>query len=284
MASFASRRGTLIIKRVMTRRFSWRRAGKRLALTLGFTLIEMAIVLVVIGLIVSGGLVAIGPVVENANVNQTNQKLDRVEQALVVYVIRYSCLPCPADPASPGTGGVYTSSQAVSGTTAYSTSCATTGACQFAQGAVPWVNLGISEGDASDAFGIRFSYAVTPALALTASGIINGMQRVTSTYPGGTLDVSNNAGTVITLDASYVLISHGPDRSYGRQMTVGGAAIPAAPFASTFEQDNSTGPTYRQSDYSSDKAGTTYFDDIVRWRSAPFVIQQCGANSCGNPL
>lgn len=265
------------------KRAGWRRAAKRLVQTLGFTLIEMAIVLVVIGLIVSGGLVAIGPVVENANVNQTNQKLDRVEQALVLHVIRYGCLPCPAGPGEPATG-TYTAGQSVANGAVYTGTCAGGTGCDFAQGVVPWVNLGISEGDASDAFGIRFSYAVTPALALAAASTTAGMQRVTSSYPAGTLDVSNNAGTVITTDAAYVLISHGPDRAYGRQMTVGGAALPAAPFSSTFEGDNSAGPTYRQSDYSSDKSGTTYFDDIVRWRSAPFVIQQCGANSCGNPL
>ncbi len=63
---------------------------------LGFTLIEMAIVLVVMGILISGGLLAVAPVIENSKVSETNQKLDRLEQALIVHVIRNGCLPCPA--------------------------------------------------------------------------------------------------------------------------------------------------------------------------------------------
>lgn len=266
----------------------WRRAGKRLAQTLGFTLIEMAIVLVVIGLIVSGGLVAIGPVVENANIKASNQNMDRVEQALVLHVIRYGCLPCPAGPAEPATG-TYAPGQAVSGTTAYTTGCAVTGACAFSpgvgRGVVPWVNLGISEADASDAFGTRFSYAVTPALALAASGTTAGMLRVTSAYPAGTLQVTAYNGTTIITDvAAYVLIGHGPDRGGGNAIGTG-TATGVPPYSSTAETGNADGnEPFVQDDSRLDKSGTTYFDDIVRWRSAPFVIQQCGANSCGNPL
>ena len=64
----------------------------------GFTLIEMAIVMVVIGLLLSGGILALAPVVQNSKTTDTNSRLDRVEQALLVYVIQNGCLPCPADP------------------------------------------------------------------------------------------------------------------------------------------------------------------------------------------
>lgn len=261
----------------MTKRSGWRSFGRKLGQALGFTLIEMAIVLVVIGLIVSGGLVAVGPVVENAKINETVQKLDRVEQALVVHVIQHGCLPCPAGPGEPATAA-YDAGYAVAGGAEYTTSC-TAAACDFAQGALPWVKLGISEADASDAFGARFSYSVPGALTLADS-----MVRTGSSYPTGPLQVTNYGGTVITENAAYVLVSHGPNRGGGYLMSTG-TLVPSLAYASPTEPGNADGAEpYVQDDPRLDKSGTAYFDDIVRWRSAPMIIQQCGSGSCGNPL
>ena len=64
----------------------------------GFTLIEMAIVMVVIhGLLISGGLLALSPVIQSSKISDTSAHLDRLEQSLTVYVIQNGCLPCPAD-------------------------------------------------------------------------------------------------------------------------------------------------------------------------------------------
>ncbi len=52
--------------------------AKRIGLSLGFTLIEMAIVLVVVGLIVSGGIIAVAPVLQGAKVSETGGRLDRL--------------------------------------------------------------------------------------------------------------------------------------------------------------------------------------------------------------
>ena len=63
----------------------------------GFSLIEIAIVLVVIGLLLSGGLLAISPVVQQSKVNETKAKMARIDAAIQTYVIANGCLPCPAD-------------------------------------------------------------------------------------------------------------------------------------------------------------------------------------------
>ena len=165
---------------------------KRIGLTLGFTLIEMAIVLVVIGLLLSGGLTAIAPVIQNSKISETNQKLDRIEQALILHVIRYSCLPCPAT----GTG---TAGQADAGGVYIGCPTAPT-ACTNAQGVVPWINLGLSEADITDGFGNRISYAIGTTANLQNNG---EMLRVPpSGYPAGDLPVSNLAGTPITTSAA----------------------------------------------------------------------------------
>jgi prepilin-type N-terminal cleavage/methylation domain-containing protein len=257
---------------------------KRAGLAAGFTLMEMAIVMVVIGLLLGGGLVAVGPVIENSNIAQTNQRLDRIEQALILHVIRYGCLPCPASPTL-GTGTT-DAGRASAGGAAYSSGCQT-GTCTFpnggVQGVVPWVNLGLSEKDISDGFSTRISYQ----LATTGLQQTNGMNRVDETYPTGDLIVQTTGGNEITSDtgasrAAYVLVSYGPDRAGGYREQTGTGPI-GNPYGSTPEPLNSDGnATFVQDDLNGVK-GAAYFDDIVRWRSAAMIVQLCGSGACGNP-
>lgn len=249
----------------------------------GFTLIEMAIVMVVIGLVLSGGLVAVAPVLQSSKISQTHQRLDRVEQALILHVIRYGCLPCPADPGLASTSS--NAGVANSGGAYYKTGCSS-GSCQQVQGIVPWVNLGIAENDMTDGFGARIDYALADGLQLT-----NGMVRTApSTYPvpTGPLTVENYAlveqtgGTAATR-AAYVLVSHGSDR-FDAYIAQTGTRITTGPNStSTTQLENGDGnATFVQDDFHN-VSGSSYFDDIVRWRTAPMIIQLCGTNACGNP-
>ncbi|MHB1207872.1 MAG: hypothetical protein ACYCZX_20070, partial [Rhodospirillaceae bacterium] len=45
--------------------------------------------------------------------------------------------------------------------------------------------------------------------------------------------------------------------------------------STTFIQTDSVDPR--------DTNAAAHFDDIVRFRTAPMIIQLCGANACGNP-
>jgi prepilin-type N-terminal cleavage/methylation domain-containing protein len=248
----------------------------------GFTLIEIAIVMVVIGLVLSGGLMAVAPVLETSKISDTNAKMDRIEQALILHVIRYGCLPCPAD--SSIASGAASVGQAF-GAAYYSSACTTAcdasvDATAAAQGIVPWVNLGLSEADVTDGFGYRIDYAVAPLLAQS-----NTMVRTPpATYPVGVLAVQTTAasgGSTTTSTAAYVLISHGNDHAlaFGR---AGGAVRTVDPHGSAAQTQNSNGSPFVQ-DVQYLGTNATYFDDIVRFRTAPMIIQLCGANACGNP-
>ncbi len=76
-----------------------------LSLKRGFTLIEISMVLVVIGLLLSGGLVALAPVIGGAKRTQTENTLTKIEYALLLYASQNNCLPCPADATAPTTEG-----------------------------------------------------------------------------------------------------------------------------------------------------------------------------------
>ena len=252
----------------------------------GFTLIEISIVLVVIGLLLSGGLLAIAPVLERTKITESNNRLDLIEDALVLYAIQHNCLPCPADgDLVTGSGNDGRSEDDAGGF--YVIDCADEngGASCRADGqdnVIPWTTLGLTEADALDGWGNRFFYAVSPTLA-----VVNGLDRTPpSTYPPGTLTVGTTGDTDpfdnITTAAAYVVFSFGPDRSDARQGQSG--ATQADKYGSATQNDNSDAAN---SDYVQDLPinieGNTYFDDILRWKSNPILVQQCGEGACGNP-
>ncbi|MDX2144080.1 MAG: prepilin-type N-terminal cleavage/methylation domain-containing protein [Rhodospirillaceae bacterium] len=245
----------------------------------GFTLIEIAIVLVVIGLVVSGGLLAVSPVVQSAKISETKQKMARVETALLAYVISNSCLPCPAVGAT--ASGAANAGQSQNNTPGfYTTGCAA--GCQLLQGVVPWNTLGIAEEEASDGWGRRFSYALGAGVTATSS-----MTR-TTTLPTVTtsLTIQDPAGAnLITTNVAYAIISHGVDGSFGFAVNTGAVlADRYAQGALGVGQDvNGENTRTVATGQVNNSNGTAYFDDLVTFRTAAQITLSCGAGSCGNP-
>jgi len=262
----------------------------------GFTLIEIAMVMVVIGLMLSGGLMAVGPVLTSTRVSATEQSFDKVETALRLYAIRYGCLPCPADGDIATGDANYGAAEDGAGVVAGE--CATNAACRADAGGdsvVPWITLGLTEADATDGWGNRITYYLSPGnvhlentvdaspcpTVGTETAYTNGICRARGNYPPVSLQVNDAAGSVLTNpnnQALYVLISHGPNGFGARQAGTGTSL--AAP-TETAEDTNASGVAPFVQNTPIDIPGT-YFDDIVRWRSAPAFIQSCGAGACGN--
>lgn len=68
----------------------------------GFTLIEMAVVLLILGTLLGGLLGAISQVTENTRRTTARSDLERIEDALFGYAQTYGRLPCPATDTSAG--------------------------------------------------------------------------------------------------------------------------------------------------------------------------------------
>jgi prepilin-type N-terminal cleavage/methylation domain-containing protein len=258
----------------------------------GFSLIEMSMVLAIIGLLMGGGLLAITPVLERNKRTQTFQSLDKIEEALTLYVIRNNRLPCPADGSLAATDANY-------GVTLGGGAAACT-ALTAGFGIVPWRTLGIERAMAVDGWGNQISYAVSPNQALTLDTANNrGVNRTASstTYACGTLQVNNTASTELTPGtsttgcqngatadrAAYVLISHGKNGAGACCNGAGTALKTGSPAAGTQEAANNDGATPFVQNDPIQLTGTSYFDDIVRWRTASYIVQACGTGACGNP-
>lgn len=245
----------------------------------GFTLIEMAIVLVVIGLLLSGGLLGLAPVLESTKRTDTNAKMDRIEDALTLYVIQNRCLPCPTD-------GDLATTAATAGESLddiggnYTTGCTPNSGCRASTNGddvVPWLSLGLTEADVVDGWGNRIRYTTDDNLVDNEGD----MDRMGSGFPAGSLDVDGTAANDITAAAAYVLLSFGPDGSLARASQSGSTRTDK--FNSANQIENADDDDTFVQDEVIDIEDNTYFDDIVRWKSAPMIVFECGSGSCGNP-
>lgn len=267
----------------------------------GFTLIEMAIVMTMLGLVAVGAIKIVGPVRESQKAQITLHNMDYVQKALQLYVIRYGCLPCPAN-------GRLDSSSATSGLSltdggaAYGVgvTCSPAGCFGTApgvpDGVVPWRTIGLSEEEASDGWLHRIRYAVGN-LGVNCASVAGGLQSTNGVvacgiaasppYPTGGISISDNdTGAVQLPDAAYALVSSGPDGSMALKMTSGGS-----PTADIYGQAAlTTGQGLNASNGNSfafgsknETKGTAHFDDITRFMTAPNLITRCGAQACGNP-
>src|SRR5882672_1257555 len=109
----------------------------------GFTLVEVAIVLVVLAILTGSLLVPLSAQMEQRYYDDTTRTMNDVRDALLGFTVVNKRLPCPD---TDGDGG-----ENVSGLV-----------CSSAQGNLPWATLGIGT---ADAWGQPFLYRVTLAFA-----------------------------------------------------------------------------------------------------------------------
>lgn len=173
----------------------------------GFTLVEMAIVLVIVGLLLGGLLLPFSAQVDQKKISDTQKTIEAARDALIGFALANGRLPCPATAASSGqespAGGVCTTAAA---------------------GAVylPALTLGITpvdnQGFALDAFNDRIRYAVTASNS-SAFTTANGMRTAGMSSLAPNLRICSAAacaaGTVLTNNAVAVVFSRGNNWATG---------------------------------------------------------------------
>jgi type II secretory pathway pseudopilin PulG len=109
----------------------------------GFTLAEIAIVFVIIGIMLAGGLGAFKAQTDSQRVREGRAQLAEIKESLLGFALQNGHLPCPADPAL---------------TTFVEDRNPATGICNRLFGAIPGATLGLSR--SIDPFSKPFTYQV----------------------------------------------------------------------------------------------------------------------------
>lgn len=237
----------------------------------GFTMLELSIVIVIIGLISGLGLAATFGVLESARRAATESKLNEIEKALMNFRLAHDRLPCPGDLALTTTqtgfgleaenpGACYGGTPAVSSALVDSS---------ILEGSVPVRTLQLPDEFMYDGWGRKFAYGVKAnATAYSAFSIIppNASCGIT---------VRDAAAANRTTGAIYALVSYGAN-GHGGYSANGSQLLGIT--SNTDEMQNCHCPgtaglyptydgAYVQKDPTEDPADSTdKFDDIVRFK------------------
>jgi len=114
----------------------------------GFTLVEIAIVLLIVGLMIGGLIAPLSSQMEQRHVTDTKRAMDEAREALFGFALRNGYLPCPAISATNGLEDRSNNS------------------CNKRYGFLPWATLGVSR---LDGWNRLMGYSVTPAFANSAT-------------------------------------------------------------------------------------------------------------------
>lgn len=114
----------------------------------GFTIVEIAIVLLVVGLMIGGLVAPLSSQLEQRRVSNTERVMEDAREALFGFALRNNYLPCPAISAIDGredrAGSI----------------------CNKRYGYLPWATLGVQK---LDGWGRVLAYSVTPSFANSVS-------------------------------------------------------------------------------------------------------------------
>lgn len=224
----------------------------------GFTLVEMAVVLVIVGLMMGGLLVPISAQIDQRNQSEVRNQIADIKDALIGYALANGQLPCPATPTT-ATGAPHAGEPIAD--------CSS-----GATGVIPWVTLGLKE---TDPWGHRFSYRVTNiyADAITdntfGTGCIPSPSPTTSSFAlcsQGNIDISATAGGgTLASNVPAVIVSHGKNGA-GGYLPTGIQTITGSDADESENSDNDAG-------FVDHETNSTY-DDAVGWVPGTILLNR----------
>ena len=247
----------------------------------GFTLVELAVVIAIVGLLLGAFLAPLRAQIDAARIRETERMLGEIRDALIGHAIARGALPCP-DVVADGIDGA--------------APAACTGAAL--EGVLPYQALGVPR---ADAWGRLLRYRVTEEftnrlltgqppsagrLDLTDTGDITVLTRGDDPGTGGTTEIKHQSvATALTRTAPAVVLSVGPNGLGGIGAATGIALAPPDGGAADETENADADATFvhrihsRGAEPCDDADETSVppppsceFDDIVTWLSAPALM------------
>lgn len=263
----------------------------------GFSLIELAIVLVIVTILVGGLAVPLSAQIEARRIAETRKIMEEAREALMGYAMTHSCT-CKYE-------GTFGTSLSATQSTCVATSCPTSnpssnstalrrpylpcpdtdgdglqnrpsGAeCAQSRGYFPWVELGTGS---QDAWGNRLWYQVTNSY----SDATNGFSNVST----GDIQICDASGCARTIASNVpaTLVSHGPN-GWGA-LNINGNTLATPTSADELENNSvltNANNVYVSRAPSKSDSAMGEFDDLVTWISAPLLISRVCPTPGGCP-
>jgi len=220
----------------------------------GFSLVEMAVVLVIVGLMIGGLLAPLSAQIEQRRTGETQRALDDAKEALIGFALLNGYLPCPAVSPSNGledrSGHLCTDNKR--------------------QGYLPWATLGLPK---LDSWNHLYRYSVTPAFTNSAAYF------TLRTARDITVNTRDSAGTLLAAtapnDIPAVIMSHGKNGAGATSNA--GILVTATSASNVDEQANAGGDGtvfVSRIGSASVAAPGGEFDDMVAWISPTILYNR----------
>jgi len=216
--------------------------------TSGFTLIEIAIVLLIISFALGSLLIPLSSSLEQKSIDKAIVQVDELKQATINFVTTNGNLPCP----DTNNDGIEERTDNIN--------------CDNPLGTIPFVTLGSPHG--TDPWGQPFIYRVTAAFADTTNGTACGTNTTNTSISlcsnaDGDINVQ---GWNLSPPVGATQLANGVPAvilSTGRPLSIGPSAL---------EQENTDNDVlYSKTNYGGPNSSMP-FNDIVEWISANQLI------------
>lgn len=230
-------------------------APRRLTYARGFTLAEMAVVLVIVALLIAGMMLPLSAQQDIRARQETEKTLNDIRDALVGFAAANGRLPRPAVSATDG---------------AERASCASDADCS---GFIPWATLGVHK---LDGWNKLIRYSVTPAFAnapITLTTVAN--RTVQARDAGGAaIYLAGQAACNTTSQCVPAVVFSQGRRNWGTNEA--GDALADESATNADEDANDTGPTnyFSRLPVTDTAAIGGEFDDMVVWLPTTILINR----------
>ncbi len=234
----------------------------------GFTLVEMAIVIVIMGLIAGTILSTLSSRMENTKIETTRTLMDNIQRALNTFMVRHHRLPCPANPDLSPDKAEYGLEQRGANTCNNMVIKVTKTSNIDYIGILPWRTLHLKESAAIDAWKRRFTYRVN------YQGVKdNAMQapKIAGDEFEGAIRIYKDSTATMPVNTEkyiYLVMSHGKN-GYGAYLP-NGTKMPVAKGDNEKENIDINNFKYIDADYSSNENNP--FDDILFYYSGDQIL------------
>lgn len=248
----------------------------------GFSLIEIAVVLVIVGIILAAILSGLNALTIGAREKATRTKQETIKTALATFLVRNNRLPCPAI-ITIATGGAGNGVEAATPGTCGGT--ITSGAAPniAKTGTVPWASLGLAEEASLDGYGNRLTYQVMANATNLTATTVSGMLGSISIHSAG-LGVAGNqinnctTGTYNPCGAVVVIVSHGTN-GFGAYTTNGQQIAFAPTVTGNDERENANGDNQFVVKTYSDIEANPYDDIVLSMTAGDFLTPLAAAGT-----
>jgi len=222
----------------------------------GFTLIELAIVLIIITILIGGLAMPLSAQIQARRIAETKKTLEEAREAIIGFAMTHNGtpmtnrrLPCP-DISGDGTEDLIGLR------------------CANSHGFLPWVDLGVGY---QDAWGNRLRYAVDRDLADPNKGFAKA---VPTAFPALIVCETHSCDDHVADDLAFVLISQGPNGRGAQNINNAWGILQAAPTgpdeASNLADDENGQYVSRSATKADNINGE--FDDLLVWVSYSLLV------------